>query len=70
LSYNGISNRDYLAKMFELIDSKLLRYNMTYTDNNGSVYEIINMAPQVYYSEHYQEEKYIGIYRVIQINIR
>jgi hypothetical protein len=56
--------------MFELIDSKLLRYNMTYTDNNGSVYEIINMAPQVYYSEHYQEEKYIGIYRVIQINIR
>lgn len=48
--------------MFELINTKLLKYNVTYTDNNGSIYRIINMNPQLYYNEHYQEEKYVGIF--------
>jgi len=56
--------------MFELVDTKLSKYNMTYQDNNGSVYDIINMSPQLYYSEHYQEETFVGIYIVNQINIK
>jgi hypothetical protein len=50
LSYNAISNRDYLTNMFENISQAYPTYNMNYTDKDGTVYTIIDLKPHLYYN--------------------
>lgn len=54
MSYNAISNHDYLSDMFENVSQSLPQYNITYTDKNGSVYSVLNFRPHLYYSEYRQ----------------
>jgi hypothetical protein len=67
MSYNAISNHDYLSDMFDNVSLSLPQYNLTYTDKNGSVYSLINFKPHLYYNEHRQVEAYVG---TLFINIR
>jgi len=50
MSYNAISNHDYLATMFENMTPSLPTYNITYTDKNGSIYSMLNFKPHLYYN--------------------
>lgn len=50
LSYNCQSNKDTLPILFNQVDSKIGKYNVSYDDGKGKVYSIIDMHPQMYYN--------------------
>lgn len=64
LSYNALSKRDTIANMFTEINGKIEKFNDAYSENSTN-YNIKNMHPQMYYSEHDQIEKYVGIISII-----
>ena len=68
MSYNAISNHDYLANLFQNISTLLPIYNTTYTDKDKTVYSILNFRPHLYYNEHRQTENYHGNLFLMQIN--
>lgn len=61
MSYNAISKQDTLPLMFTEINTLIPRFNDTYNNTqNSTLYKIINLHPQLYYSEHHQKETYVG----------
>lgn len=50
MSYNAMSNHDYLANLFQNISELLPTYNTTYTDKDNTVYSINNFKPHLYYN--------------------
>jgi hypothetical protein len=50
MSYNAMSNHDYLANLFQNISELLPIYNSTYTDKDNTVYSILNFKPHLYYN--------------------
>lgn len=60
MSYDAMSNHDYLANLFQNISNLLPSYDSTYTDRDGTVYSIMNFKPHIYYNEHRQTESYHG----------
>ena len=56
MSYNAMSKRDTLPNLFDTINTKIPKYDDTYTNTSTQkTYVISNMHPQMYYNEHHQK---------------